>query len=192
MGPHVYWYLTRASAIVAFWLLTCSSALGIATSSRLLDRLTERAWVYEIHKFVSLLALGFIGLHIFSLLPDPWTRFGLRDLLVPGTSAYRPLAVALGVIAMYGAVIATGTFYVKRWIGHKTWRALHYTTFATFVLALLHGFFAGTDAHEPWMHLSYISAMLLIFFLVMYRIMAAPLPKERPPSSGLVPKPGRA
>lgn len=175
MDPHFYWYLSRSSGIVAFWLLTLSAGLGMSITSRLWDGLINRAWVYEIHKFLSLLTLGFIGLHIVSLLPDPWSSFRLIDLLVPGTSAYRSLPVAVGVIAMYGAIIATGSFYVKRWIGHKTWRTLHYTTFVTFGLALLHGIFAGTDSPERWMRFSYVGALLLIFFLGVIRILTTPV-----------------
>jgi predicted ferric reductase len=177
VGPHFYWYLSRASGIVAFWLLTLSAGLGMSITSRLWDGLISRAWVYEIHKFLSLLTLGFIGLHIVSLIPDPWIKFGVADLLIPGVSPYRALPVAIGVIAMYGTIVATGSSYVKRWIGHKTWRTLHYTTFATFVLALLHGLFTGTDSTGAWMQFSYLGAALSTFFLGVVRILSAPVAK---------------
>jgi predicted ferric reductase len=175
---HVFWYVTRAAGLVAFWLLTISAALGLAISSRLGDGLLHRAWVFELHKFSSTLALGFVGLHLLALPPDPWTDFGFIDFVVPGTSSYRPIAVAIGVVGMYGSIIAAGTFYVKRYLGHRTWRVLHYSTFLTFVLVLVHGVYAGTDTAEPWMQLSYLAAVLLMLFLVIFRILAAPLPKE--------------
>jgi predicted ferric reductase len=174
VDPHFFWYLSRATGILAFWLLTLSAGLGMSITSRLWDGVINRAWVYEFHKFLSLLMLGFIGLHIVSLLPDPWTSFGIADLLVPGLSPYRALPVAIGVIAMYGTIVATGSFYVKRWIGHKTWRTLHYGTFATYGLALLHGVFSGTDSGEAWMRCSYLGAGFLTFFLGVVRILSAP------------------
>jgi predicted ferric reductase len=173
----MYWYLARASGLVAFWLLTLSGVLGMSITSRLWDGLLGRAWVYEMHKFLSLLALAFIGLHIAVLIPDPWTSFGVADLLLPGFSIYRPFAVALGVVAMYGAVVATGSFYVKRWIGHRVWRLLHFVTFATFALALVHGVLAGTDSGAGWMQFNYLVALFLVFFLLVVRILAVPLPK---------------
>lgn len=177
MDGHIFWYLSRASGLVSFWLLTLSGGLGMSITSRLWDGLLDRSWVYEMHKFLSLLALGFIGLHIVVLVPDPWTSFGVADILLPGASAYRPLAVALGVVAMYGAVVATASFYVKKRIGHRTWRLLHFTTFATFALALAHGVLAGTDSAEGWMRLNYLAGVLLVFFLLVVRILASPLPK---------------
>ncbi len=171
MDPHFYWYMARSSGIVAFWLLTLSTALGLSTSSRLWDGLLERGWVFETHRIVSLMALVFVALHVTVLLPDPWTDFRVVDFVVPGTSDYRPGAVALGVLAMYAGIIATASFYVRRRLGRLTWRALHFVTFGAFVLMLLHGVFAGTDSGEPWMRASYAAATLLILFLTVYRIL---------------------
>lgn len=180
MDQHIYWYLSRASGLVAFWLLALSGGLGMSITSRLWDGLLDRSWVYEMHKFLSLLALGFIGFHVAVLIPDPWTSFGIADLVLAGHAKYQPLAVALGVIAMYGAVVGTGSFWVKRWIGHKTWRLVHYTTFATFALALAHGLSVGTDSGETWMELNYMAALFLFLFLLVGRIIGSPMPKAAP------------
>lgn len=191
MDPHFYWYMSRASGIVAFWLLTLSTALGLSTSSRLWDGLLARGWVFETHKVVSLMALVFVAPHMAVLLPDPWTDFGVVDLLVPGTSAYRPEAVALGVLAMYTGFIATASFYLRTRLGRLTWRALHFVTFGAFVLMLLHGVFAGTDSEELWMRGSYSAATLLILFLTVYRILVAsetgPAPSAPRPAGGRLP-----
>ena len=171
MDQHFYWYMARSSGLVAFWLLTLSTALGLSTSSRLWDGLLERGWVFETHRVVSFMALIFVALHMAVLLPDSWTDFGVLDLVVPGTSAYRPEAVALGVLAMYASIIATASFYMRKRLGRLTWRALHFVTFGSFVLMLLHGVFAGTDSEEPWMRATYAAATLLILFLTVYRIL---------------------
>jgi predicted ferric reductase len=185
VDTHFYWYLTRASGTVAFWLLALSSMFGVAMSSRLWDKIAGRRWPFEVHRFSSLLALAFVGLHMAALIPDQWTNFTPADLLVPGLSTYRPLAVAMGVVAMYGAVVVVASFYVRKLIGYKTWRTLHYGTFAVFVLVLLHGIYAGTDSGEVWMRWSYLTAGMGLFFLTAYRIMAPAEPQSparRPPS----------
>jgi predicted ferric reductase len=179
VDPHFYWYLARAAGVVTFGLLTLSTALGLLISTRLGGRLFERPWVFEIHKFASILGLSFLGLHMGALLPDQWTHFRVIDLLVPGVSYWRPEAVAFGVIAMYGSVIGTATFYVRRLLGHRTWRLLHYTTFATFYLALLHGLTAGTDSGEAWMQVMYAGSGLLVGSLTLYRVVDAE-PKAKP------------
>jgi sulfoxide reductase heme-binding subunit YedZ len=185
LDPHFCWYMARASGIVAFVLLGLTTGLGLGVTSRLGNRLLNRPWFFEAHKFASLLALAFVGLHVAVLIPDPWTDFEPKDLLLPGMSPYRPLAVAMGVLAMYGAVMAAGSFYVKKRLGHRTWRALHYGTFGAFVLALLHGVYAGTDSGEPWMRLTYLVTGLVVFFLTVFRILAAPLPRARPDRKAL-------
>ena len=181
LDVHFYWYMARASGVVAFALLTLATGLGLAVTSRLGDGLLNRSWVFEVHKSISLLALAFIGLHLAVLVPDPWTDFTPIDLLLPGTSSYRPLPVAMGVLAMYAAVVGVGSFYiVKRPLGRRTWRAVHYTMFGAFVLALLHGVYAGTDSGEGWMKVAYFVTGLAIFYLTVFRILAAPLPRPRP------------
>ncbi|HWQ29258.1 MAG TPA: hypothetical protein VNN12_09570 [Dehalococcoidia bacterium] len=178
-NPHFFWEVSRASGVVAFALLWFSTVLGLGITSRAGDALAPRAWVFETHKFASLLALAFVGVHALSLVPDPATDFRVFDLLVPGGAPYRPLAVALGVLALYGLAVSAGSFYVKKRIGHRTWRALHYLTFATFALALYHGVFAGTDSGLLWMRWMYIAAFWSVFSLTVYRVLTAPEPRPR-------------
>jgi sulfoxide reductase heme-binding subunit YedZ len=178
-NPHFFWEVSRASGLVAFVLLWLSTALGLGITSRASDPLAPRAWVFETHKFTSLLALAFVGVHALSLIPDPATDFRLAHLFLPAGAPYRPLAVALGVLAMYGLAVSAGSFYVKKRIGHRTWRALHYATFATFALALYHGVFAGTDSPLPWIRWVYIGAFWSVLGLTLYRVLAAPEPRRR-------------
>jgi len=89
--------------------------------------------------------------------------------------------VAVGVVAMYGSVIGTATFYVRKLLGHRTWRLLHYTTFATFFLALGHGLAAGTDSGTMWLQGLYAGSGLLVSCLTVYRFLdAEPKAKRRP------------
>jgi DMSO/TMAO reductase YedYZ heme-binding membrane subunit len=69
---------------------------------------------------------------------------------------------------------AIASFYVRKRIGYKTWRALHYGTFAVLILVLLHGIYAGTDSSDGWMRWSYLTVAMGLFFLTAYRILAAP------------------
>lgn len=178
-NPHFFWEVSRASGVVAFALLWFATALGLGITSRASDAVAPRAWVFETHKFASLVALAFVAVHALSLIPDPATDFRLGHLLIPGGAPYRPLPVALGVLGMYGLVTTAGSFYVKKRLGHGTWRALHYLTFATFALALYHGVFAGSDSGLAWMRWMYIAAFWSVFSLTLYRVLTAPQPKPR-------------
>ena len=170
---HKWWYMGRASGFIAYGLLFGSVVLGLGISSRVFDGLLMRAWVYDLHQFLSIFVLLAMGFHALIMLPDPYANFTLADMLVPFGSRYRPLATGLGVIVLYGSVIVTLSFYAKRWIGQKGWRALHYASFALFAGALVHGVAAGADTGEAWAQVIYLGSGLSVMFLTFFRILAA-------------------
>jgi DMSO/TMAO reductase YedYZ heme-binding membrane subunit len=65
-------------------------------------------------------------------------------------SPYRPVAVGLGIAAAYCAVVVHASFGLRRMIGTKVWRRLHYLSFVALVAAAAHMFLAGTDASRAW------------------------------------------
>ena len=89
--------------------------------------------------------LAMIGLHVGAVLADPVMRFGLPAVLVPFAAPWRPAAVAAGVVAGWLTLMLAVSFRMRRLIGQRGWRRLHYASFAAFVLALGHALAAGTD-----------------------------------------------
>ena len=81
VSQHMYWYMGRSSGFVAYWLLFASVALGLAVSSRIFDGVLGRPWVFEVHKFLSLFVLVMMTFHGLIMLPDPYAKFTLRELL---------------------------------------------------------------------------------------------------------------
>jgi predicted ferric reductase len=173
LSAHLWWYLGRSSGFVAFWLLFASVALGLAVSSRIFDGVLARAWVFELHKFLSIFVLVAMTFHGLIMLPDPYAKFSLSDLLVPFASHYRTNSMAIGIITLYGSALISATFYIKGLIGQKTWRLIHYATFALFYAALAHGTFIGTDTERLPAQYSYLAAGTLVIFLTFFRILAA-------------------
>src|SRR5581483_6342419 len=89
--------------------------------------------------------LSMLGLHAGALLLDPTLHFGIASVLVPFASPWRPAAVAAGVIAGWLTLAVASSFRLRKWIGQKGWRRLHYATFGAFFLSLGHALAAGTD-----------------------------------------------
>ena len=143
-GAPVAWYVVRASGLVAFGTLTLSVWLGLAMSTRLLGPKRMKS-LMGWHQTLAWTGLSMLGLHASALLFDPTLHFGLAALLVPFAAPWSPGAVAAGVIAGWLMLAIASSFRLKRWIGQKGWRRLHYATFAAFVLALGHALAAGTD-----------------------------------------------
>jgi len=160
-GGSFFWYLSRTSGLVGYLLLFLSVCLGLAIKTRLLDPLVPRWQNFDLHQFTALLATAFIGLHIFSLLGDHYVGFTLDSLLIPLRASYQPGWVSVGIVAFYLFLIVTFSFYIRSRIGQKTWRALHYLTFAVFFMSLLHGLFAGSDT-EGWAKFLYWGTAVVV------------------------------
>lgn len=189
---HTFWYLSRAAGLSAYVLLVVNMALGLALSMPLLERWVKTWRIFDLHQFSGLLVVGLMALHVFALLGDAYLSYTLPELLVPFLSPYRPLPVALGVFAFYLTLVVTFTFYVRRQIGQRTWRLIHYGSFAVFVLGLLHGIFSGTDTGTAWAVAIYAGSALLIGGLTWWRIRTARTPRPRRSTAERPPRPLRA
>jgi predicted ferric reductase len=170
-APKGYWYLARASGWVAFVLLWLSMAIGLLTTNRL-----ARVWpggpaAIELHEHFSLLALAFVLFHALVLLGDRYIGYSLAVLFVPFASrTYRPVYIACGQVAFYAAALVTVTYYVRRRIGARRWRLVHYLTFAVFLLALIHGLGSGTDSGAGVARAAYGLSGLSIVLLAAIRV----------------------
>ncbi len=167
---NVAWYLSRSAGLVAYLILFLTVVLGISIRTKGLDRLVARWKVTDIHIFLSLLTLGFVAVHAGVLLWDGFVGYSLLDLLVPFATSYRSFWTGIGITMMYLLVVVAVSFPVRRWIGYRAWRTLHYSTFLAYVGALGHGIFTGTDSRTAWAQLLYISTAAIVVGLVLYRI----------------------
>lgn len=179
------WYVTRAAAVSAYVLLLVAVDLGMLRS--MARELSVRvSWLLdELHQFISLLAAAFVALHLLALLFDPFIRFSPLNLLLPLGQPYKPLAVDLGVLALYALAVVLASSWLRPRMSQRTWRGLHYASFAVFFLVTLHGLLAGSDAAQPWMHALYVGAAASVLFLVVARIFAQP--RERPAATPVTP-----
>ena len=84
---------------------------------------------------------------------------------------YRPLEVGLGQIGFYLWLILVGTFYIRKQIGTKAWRAIHFASFLMFLFAMVHGITSGTDTSAGWMQMIYWVSGASLVFLTIYRIL---------------------
>ncbi len=164
------WYVTRAAGIISYLLLWLSTVWGLAVTNKILDPVLHRAFTYDFHQFLSLLAIGFVILHIVVLLADKYLPFSVAQILVPFAAPYRPVWVGLGTIGLYLTLLVSITFYIRKWIGQKTFRMIHLLSYLAFIGAALHGLFAGTDSPLPAVQIMYFVTALSVVFLTVYRI----------------------
>jgi predicted ferric reductase len=173
----LWWYVTRASGIVAYLLLWFSMVLGLAVTSKYLDQLLERVFTYDFHQFISLLSIAFVAVHIIVLLFDRYLPYSIWQILVPFISPYRPFWVGVGVIGFYLIILVTVTFYMRNRIGGKAFRLIHVLSLVGYLGATLHGIYAGTDSTLLSMQLLYKGTGLVVIFLTIFWLVLAMLRK---------------
>jgi sulfoxide reductase heme-binding subunit YedZ len=173
-----FWLLARAGGLTAYLLLTASVLAGLVLKSRPFRSLKPAA-VTDTHRFLALLGLGAIALHGATLLLDRTIHLSPVALLVPGASPYRPVPVGVGVLAAEFMLVVYASFTLRRRIGHRNWRRLHWATYAIFAAATVHGIAAGTDTPQPWAFAVYLGAIGSVAGATAWRALAPPLTPQR-------------
>lgn len=167
---NVEWILIRGSGIAAFALLSGATIWGLLVSSKLLGRWVKAKALTWFHESLAIGALVATFLHVGVLSLHDFLDFTWAEILVPGTSDWRPLPVALGVTALYGLAAVVLSFYVRKRIGQRAWRTIHFGSFGVFVSALTHGVLAGTDTLSSAMIGLYIGSAGVVAALLALRL----------------------
>ncbi len=171
-GGSAYWYLTRSTGAVALLLLTGSVALGVLDVRRFSTPQWPRFIVDTLHRNVSLLAMVFLLLHIVTSVLDSFAPISIVDALVPFVGSYRPFWLGLGALSFDLLVAVTITSMLRRRFGYGTWRAIHWLTYASWPIALLHGFGTGSDVKSGWLLALSIGCLLVVLASVLARVLS--------------------
>jgi hypothetical protein len=139
------WYVDRAAGLVSWVLLAGSMVLGLLLSSKALGRRVRPAWLQDLHRGVSGLAVAFVGVHVAAAIADDHIHVGLAEVLVPFTSSWRPWAIAWGVVSTYLLVAIEATSLLRTHLPRRLWHRIHLLSLPLFATATAHGITAGTD-----------------------------------------------
>ncbi|HMD52907.1 MAG TPA: ferric reductase-like transmembrane domain-containing protein [Solirubrobacteraceae bacterium] len=171
-GPSIYWYLTRSTGAVALILLTLAIALGVADVERWSTPRWPRFIVDGVHRNVSLLAMVFLCLHILTSVLDSFAPISLVDAVIPFVGSYRPFWLGLGAVSFDLLLAVTITSLLRQRMGFATWRAVHWLTYASWPIALLHGLGTGSDVKSTWMLGLSIACLLVVLAAVLTRVVS--------------------
>ena len=166
-----FWYLSRGSAFSAYLLLWLSMVLGVGITNKMAALWPGLPATIDLHQFISILGLIFAGFHGLILLGDEYINFSLTQILIPFSTSYKPILTGLGQTTFYLWGIVLASFYVRKIIGKKGWRAIHFLSFAAFAAALFHGITSGTDTSTTWAQVLYWSTGISLLFMIIYRIL---------------------
>jgi methionine sulfoxide reductase heme-binding subunit len=126
----------------------------------------------DAHQFLSAAAAGFACFHSLVLMGDRYVSFPLRAIILPFGGSYEPLLVAFGQIAVWLSLLLIASFHVRRHIGGRLWRRLHYASFMAFWLAFAHGLLLGTERTTAFALIVYTTTASVVIFLTFYRVLA--------------------
>jgi DMSO/TMAO reductase YedYZ heme-binding membrane subunit len=170
MSEHTWWWLSRATGLVAWVLSAAAIAFGLALSGRVVRRRRFPAWLLDMHRYLGTLTLAFVAMHMTALTLDTFAPFSASDLFVPMASAWRPSAVVWGIAAFYVLVVIQVTSWGMRWLPRSVWHAVHLTSFAVFACATVHAAQAGTDVSNRIVRTAALVGTVLVLVLLLVRV----------------------
>lgn len=155
-GPFL-WYLNRSTGVVVLALFTIATAVGVLATGSRAGRRVPSFVSQSLHRNTSLLAVALLVVHVASAVADTYVDIRWWQVLVPWVgSTYMPLWLGLGTLALDVFLVVLLTSLVRERMTHRTWRLVHLSAYAGWLLSLVHGVGIGTDvrAAEPWAYVT--------------------------------------
>jgi predicted ferric reductase len=174
MNDTILWYTTRGAGAVSLVLLSAVVVLGVLSTLRFESASWPRFLTTGLHRNIALTALVFLALHIVTAVVDPFTHLGWLPAVIPFSSYYRTFWLGLGTIAVELVVAVSVTSLVRGFIGHAAWRTIHWLSYASWPVAVLHSFGTGTDAWSAWMLVLDFVCVLAVLAAIGARLAARP------------------
>jgi sulfoxide reductase heme-binding subunit YedZ len=170
LSGRALWYLTRGTGIVSLILLTASMVLGILEVRRWARPGWPRLLTAGLHRNVSLLSVAFVGAHIVTAVLDRYAPLRWVDSVVPFLSGYRPIWLGLGTLSLdlMAAVVVTSLLRAR--VRYRAWRAVHWLSYASWPVALVHSVGTGSDIRQPWMLALLAGCLVAVLGAALWRL----------------------
>jgi len=150
MSSEALWALGRGNGVVALAFMTLSVVLGVGVRSGRPLFTLPRFGIADVHRFVALAATLLVALHMGLLFLDPYAKLRLIDFVVPFLGTYRPLWQGLGTVAFDVLIVVIISSLLRRRLGLRIFRAVHWTTYLLWPIAMAHSLGNGTDTGRAW------------------------------------------
>jgi predicted ferric reductase len=166
----VFWYVTRASGIVALVLLTLTMVLGLTTTARARARNWPGFAHQELHRRISMMSMVFLAIHIVTSILDTYVHIGWAAIVVPFTSSYSRFWVGMGTVAVDLMAAVFVSSLLRPRLKPGTWRGIHWLAYGCWPIALAHTFGLGTDSGEPWVIALAAACILAVGAALLWRV----------------------
>ena len=167
------WYVNRSTGLVLAVLLTLTVVLGLLAARR--DpgpRAVPRFVPQAVHRGLGLLTVLLLAVHVGSAVVDEYVDIRWWHAFVPAGLSYRPVWLALGVLAGDLVLALVLTSLVRSRLRHRHWRAVHLAAYPAWGVALLHGVGIGTDTASAPVTWGYVACAGLVAAAATHRLVS--------------------
>ncbi|MEM8861455.1 MAG: ferric reductase-like transmembrane domain-containing protein [Chloroflexota bacterium] len=178
-GEETPWFITRSTGVVAYVLLSLSMYWGLILSTKSVRGQVPSGISLATHTVMSWLAVLLSVIHAAVLRASTFYEYAWADILLPFRGPYRPFWVGLGIVALYLMVVVNVSFDWRRWLGQRTWRWLHYTTFLIYLFVSIHVIQSGSDMGNIGMQALVFGSIAIFLFLTLFRLLLGNRQKAR-------------
>ena len=172
-GATAFWYASRATGVVALLLLTAVLVLGILVNRQ--GRLPglPRFAVTSLHRNLSLLAVVFIAVHVFTAVLDTFVSIPLLSAVIPFASGYERLWLGLGAISLDLMIAMIVTSLLRGRLNRGLWRAVHLLAYASWPVAFAHSIGSSKDLQQGWLLDLSIACAVIVAAAAVWRLASA-------------------
>ena len=176
------WLGIRASGITAWGLLTAVVLWGLLLKTQLLGRYAHPMKLLDLHRWLGVIAMLFLVVHMVLLMVDSFMKFSIFQVLIPGLASNNAWAYGLGTIAFWLLLPVTflGRLRAKMGqIGNAWFKRAHIAAYFAWPIATAHYVLAGTDALKQWsLGLLFTATALVVMALLARGFVPAPGPQR--------------
>ncbi len=187
-GTPWMWLVSRGSGLALLVCLSTVFVLGVATRQGSSPRTWARFVVAELHRTLALFAVAFLGLHVATAILDPYVSIGWWAAVLPFSSHYRAAAIGMAALAvdLGGGILVTSL--VRKHIGYRLWRAVHWTAYLALPVAFVHALTAGSDMGIWWVAATVWGSAVAVAVALLTRVLG----RIRGPDNGVAAGASRA
>jgi predicted ferric reductase len=168
------WYTTRATGMVALILFTIVVSLGTLVANRVGGTVVGRFEINELHRTASIVAMVFLLLHVTTTVIDSYAPTGWLSALIPMTSDYKRVGVAIGAVALDLILAVWVSSLLKVRVKNESWRFIHWFSWIAFASAILHAYLTGTDTRDGVGLVVVVACALTVLASALWRYIGRP------------------
>ncbi len=127
----------------------------------------------SLHRYLSLLAVGFLALHVLTAVAAPFADVRLAAAVLPFVSRYEPVWIGLGAVSLDLLAALVVTSLLRRHIGRRSWRTVHWLAYVCWPVALAHSIGTGTGMRSGRLLDLAVACVLAVLAAAAWRLAAA-------------------